>query len=449
MHLPAGCVAALQQLLLLVLPQLHGEADLLAAELAVAVLAAAAAADGSSDAATSSCELLRSLLLGLCSNAKGVSFTRAANKQQSLWQQLAGMLSSDNTVADAAVQLQQLRTAAAVALLQFITPEPVAADSAGIGSSFVRLLQLPFAAAAAAGLEAAVDSSSSKLSDAQLAAVAPVRAAALQQLDAALFAALDQEQQQAAFTAVLQTHASDGDASCRAAARTALELIPVTSDMVLQLLQRVGSSSSSAASKQQQQSRAKRSKRSSSAAGSQHDAMGVDAAAAAGPVLAADLDAVIAALELLQWKEDVAGKQQLLQPLQSLLQLLTPLMGSIAESYQEDDTAAAAVDADATDANEAASAAASPSAAGYAAQLALSTLEQLAKEPNGSAAAVIDPGLVLSCAGAAPDGAVRNAALLLLAVLSQQSPEDVLGHVLQVGAVGLLCICFCVSAALC
>jgi hypothetical protein len=206
--------------------------------------------------------------------------------------------------------------------------------------------------------------------------------------------------------------------------------------MVLHLLQRVGSSGT-ASKQQQQQSRVKRSKRSSSMAGSQIDAMDVDTlAAAAGPVLAADLDAAIAALELLQWKEDVADKQQLLlQPLQVLLQLLTPLMGSIAESYTEED-AATAVDepadaAAAADDGLAPAAVASPSAAGYAAQLALATLEQLAKEDNAAAAAV-DPGLVLSCAAAAPDGAVRNAALLLLAVLSQQSPEDVLGHVLQV-----------------
>jgi hypothetical protein len=209
--------------------------------------------------------------------------------------------------------------------------------------------------------------------------------------------------------------------------------------MVLHLLQRVGSSGT-ASKQQQQQSRVKRSKRSSSMAGSQIDAMDVDtlAAAAAGPVLAADLDAAIAALELLLWKEDVADKQQLLlQPLQVLLQLLTPLMGSIAESYTEED-AATAVDepadaAAAADDGLAPAAVASPSAAGYAAQLALATLEQLAKEDNAAAAAV-DPGLVLSCAAAAPDGAVRNAALLLLAVLSQQSPEDVLGHVLQVRA---------------
>jgi hypothetical protein len=449
MHLPAGCAAALQQLLLQALPQLHAESDLLAAELTVAVLVAGSSSDNAaSSAAAAACELLQGLLLGLASNAHKVAAQRTPSKQQQqpMWQQLTGMLgSSADAVADAYVQLQQLRSAAAVASLQFVTPETVTADSTGVGSSFIQLLQLPFVDAAAAGLGAAAAGANSKLSDAQLAAVAPVRVAALQQFDAALFAALDQEQQQAAFTAALQAHASDGDAGCRAAARAALERIPITAGMVLQLLQRVGSSS--AASKQQQ-SRAKRSKRSSSIAGSQSgDAMDVDtSAAAAGPVLAADLDAAIAALELLQWKDDVANKQQLLlQPLQLLLQLLTPLMGSIAESYTEQEDATTAVDAAADGdgvAPSAAAAVASPSAAGYAAQLALATLEQLAKEDGAAAAAAVDPGLVLSCAAAAPDGAVRNAALLLLAVLSQQSPEDVLGHVLQVSTL-LYCLVLC------
>ncbi|KAF6260626.1 hypothetical protein COO60DRAFT_1700230 [Scenedesmus sp. NREL 46B-D3] len=420
MHLPASCAAALQQLLLQALPQLHGEADLLAAELAVAVLAAGSS-DAAGPAAAAACELLRCLLSGLCSNAHTASSARSSGKQKPMWQQLAGMLGSADAVGDASKQLQQLRAAAAAAVLRFVSPEAVAADRAGVGGSFIRLLQLPFVEAAAAGLQAAPScSSSSKLTDAQLAAVAPARAAALQQLDAALFAALDEEQQQAAFTAALQTHASDGDASCRAAARAALELIPITAGMVLQLLQHIGSASNSSVDSrpQQQQSRAKRSKRSSSAAGGQQDAMDVDTAATAatGRVLAADLDAAVAALELLQWKEDVADKQQLLlQPLQSLLQRLTPLMGSIAEIHLEEDAVA-----DAT--------------GGKQQRLALATLEQLAKESDAAAAA-IDASLVLSCASAAPDGAVRNAALLLLAVLSQQSPEDVLGHVLQALAV--------------
>jgi hypothetical protein len=416
------------------------------------VLAAGtSSSDAANTAAAPACELLRGLLLGVARNAHTVPADRTSIKQQQpMWQQLAGMLGSADAVADASVQLQQLRSAAAVASLQFVTAESAAADSAGVGHCFIRLLQLPFVDAETAGLGAAVaTSSSSKLSDAQLAAIAPVRVAALQHFDAALFAALDQQQQQAAFTAALQTHASDGDAGCRAAARAALERIPVTASMVLQLLQRVGSSG--VASKQQQQSRAKRSKRSSSTAGSQSDAMDVDTATtAAGPVLAADLDAAIAALELLQWKDDVADKLQLLlQPLQVLLQLLTPLMGSIAESYTEEDAATSAAD-ETEDAAAApgAAAVASPSAAGYAAQLALATLEQLAKE-DGAPAAAVDPALVLSCAAAAPDGAVRNAALLLLAVLSRQSPEDVLGHVLQVRTYAVVgCSWWCFSVRL-
>jgi hypothetical protein len=47
----------------------------------------------------------------------------------------------------------------------------------------------------------------------------------------------------------------------------------------------------------------------------------------------------------------------------------------------------------------------------------------------------VDVELVLSCASAAPDGAVRNAALLLMAVLGQVAPKDVLEHVLRV------CVC--------
>jgi hypothetical protein len=446
LQLGSEAAAALTQLLQEALPSLSSEGDLAAAQLAVAVLSAGPDAGASAAAAQ---QLLQQLLPRLCKPA-------AAASKGAVWPQLVTVHAGAGAGSAAAAELQQLRTDLAVSLLQFYSPEVLQASTV-VAGSFVQLLQAPFCSDAAAAMLGHVGSNA-RLSAAQLAALAPVRVAALQQFTPEALAALQPQQQQAAFTAALQTLAADGAATCRAAARECLEQLPVSAGMLLVLLQAVGSSGqSTTAEAPPTQSKSKRARKAGSSSQQQQDAsslqvqssgvLSADAgASAAQHITPAALDAAVAALEFMQWRDDIPGRQQLLQPLQQVLQLLVPLMGSIAEAHREDDDA----DADATELVVSPSAAAadtegtagstgavSASAAGYAAQLVLLVLQQLSKEQAASGAAAaagsVDVDLVLSCASAAPDGAVRNAALLLMAALAQLAPEDVLEHVLKVG----------------
>jgi hypothetical protein len=443
LHLGAAAAAALQQLLRESLPDSGSDGDLLSAQLAVAVLAASRA--GGASAAEPAVQLLQQLLVRLCKQSPVAA-------KGAIWPQLVAVRQGAEAAAAAtgaaAVELQQLRSDLAVSLLQFFTPD-VLQQSATVGVSFVQLLQAPFNAEAAAAVLGS-SSDSGTVSAAQLAAVAPVRVAALQQLTPEAFAALQaQQQQQAAFTAALQTFASDGVAACRTAARQCLEQLPVDAGMLLVLLQAVGASAQEAPATQ---SKPKRARKTTSSQQQQDAVLSQDAAAAAsaGQITVSALDAAVAALEFMQWRDDIPDTQQLSQPLQQLLRLVVPLMASIAEVHQEEEadadaadltplspTAAAAASADSADGQAHGVLA---SAAGYAAQLVLLVLQQLVQEQlDGAAAAAagagssVDVELVLSCASAAPDGAVRNAALLLMAALGQLSPADVLEHVLKVG----------------
>jgi hypothetical protein len=447
LQLPADCIQALLQLLVAVLPQLHAPSQLLAAQLSAAVLSAAATAGGvaAGAAAAAADQLLQQLVVGLCSGAApDARSSKKCSRHQPVWQQLTETQGGPGAVAEAHAVQQQLGVAVAVALTGFVNVAALQAEDSAVAGAivegFVSLLQL---GSADSDLAAAASSQQAGgLSDSQLAVMGPVRAAALQQLDAAVFEALPSAQQQTVFSVILLASATDGDSSCRTAARSALERIPVTADMLLMLFSRVGSSSN----QKQQQQHHKTLKRQKRASSSQGKEIETDEAAASLPVLASDLDSATAALELLMWKDDVADVQQLVQPLQQLLRLLVPVMGSIAESHL-----GSAVEQQQGGGEAAAAGAgvASASAAGYAASLVLLVLRQLAEEQlqqavegatagrgrsHGAAAgpAGIDAELVLSCAAAAPDGAVRNAALRLLTVLAQVAPQDMLAHVLQV-----------------
>jgi hypothetical protein len=451
LQLGSEAAAAFTQLLQEALPSLSSESDLLAAQLAVAVLSAGPDAGASAEAAQ---QLLQQLLPRLCKPA-------AAASKGAVWPQLVTVHAGAGAVGAAAAELQQLRTDLAVSLLQVYSPEVLQASTV-VADSFVQLLQAPFSSEAAAAVLGHAGSNTS-LSAAQLAALAPVRVAALQQFSPEALAALQPQQQQAAFTAALQTLAADGATTCRAAARECLEQLPVSAGMLLVLLQAVGNSAGqpAAAEAPPTQSKPKRARKAGSSSQQQQDAsslqvqssgvLSADAgASAAQHITPAALDAAVAALEFMQWRDDIPGRQQLLQPLQQVLRLLVPLMGSIAEAHEEGEEADADADASelalsppaaaVADAEGSAgsSGAVSASAAGYAAQLVLLVLQQLAQEQvaAGAAAAAggVDVDLVLSCASAAPDGAVRNAALLLMAALAQLAPEDVLEHVLKVGA---------------
>eukprot|EP00775_Hariotina_reticulata_P011838 gene11838-11982_t len=446
LQLPGDCVQALQRLLVAVLPQLRAPSQLLAAQLSAATLSSAVGGVAAGAVAAASNQLLRQLVFGLCSDG---SRDLKHGSQQPVWQQLAESQGGAAAVTEAHAVQHQLRTAVAVSLTGFYNVAALqaedGADAGAVVDGFVSLLQLPFEESASTDWAATVSCGgwTGRLSDAQLASIAPVRAAVLQQLDAAVFEALPASQQQAAFSAVLRASATDGDSSCRAAARSALERLPVTSDMLLVLFNKVGGSNHE---QQEQQLPNKGLKRQKRVGSSQGKETGINEEAASLPVLASDLDSATAALELLLWKDDVADVQQLVQPLQRLLRLLVPLMGSIVESHQQ---SASEQQQDGGEATAVGAAVASASAAGYAASLVLLVLRQLAQEQlqqsmegtagrgrSQSAAAAagpagVDAELVLSCASAAPDGAVRNAALQLLTVLAQVAPQDMLAHVLQ------------------
>lgn len=454
LQLSSEAAAVVLQLLRSALPGLSSDGDLLAAQLTVAVLTAgqdqAASAEGAQ-------QLLQQLVGKLCkpqgSAAKGA-----------VWPQLVAVCRGAEARSAAAAELQQLRTDVAASLLELFTPAVLQAGGA-VANGFVQLLQAPFSAEAAAAV-LGDSSTSTSLSASQLAAVAAVRVAALQVLSPEAFAALQPQQQQAAFTAALQTLAADGSPACRAAARECLQQLPVSAAMLLVLLHAaVGSSQAPAAGSTPAQPKAKRARKSSAhgadTSSLQVQSSGVLSQDAAGqqPVSAAALDAAVAALEFMQWRDNIPDRQQLVQPLQQLLRGVVPLMGTIAESHQEEEAdaegtvlAAAASPAEAGDVGEATAGSAgavSASAAGYAAQLVLLVLEQLVTEQLTAGAGVVvgnvDVELVLSCASAAPDGAVRNAALVLLAALGRLSPDDVLEHVLKVRGI---CCWYCLLGML-
>ncbi len=69
---------------------------------------------------------------------------------------------------------------------------------------------------------------------------------------------------------------------------------------------------------------------------------------------------------------------------------------------------------------------------GYAMALALQAVQNIAGRAPVAWLTAVDVSLVLTCANEAPDGAVRNAALSLLEVLTLKLPDTTLQHVLQV-----------------
>ncbi|KAL4423978.1 hypothetical protein ABPG75_001279 [Micractinium tetrahymenae] len=185
------------------------------------------------------------------------------------------------------------------------------------------------------------------------------------------------------------------------------------------------------------------------------------------PPAAAAGEGCVAVLELLQWKENVQQLLQLVPAVQAVLsQLLAGLAGSREEQGEDGEQAPAA--------EPAAVAGMAAAEAIYVVQLCLAVLASMARSarrgapptpaqapplptPAGKAqgkgrkkAAAAAPasqqqqeenlqgfdlGLAVRAAQQAPDGAVRNAALELVAELAQGMPEAALGHVLEVVAV--------------
>jgi hypothetical protein len=272
-------------------------------------------------------------------------------------------------------------------------------------------------------------------------ALAAVRAAALTACTTELFAALQAQQQADAVRLLLQASSADPSQQCRAAARGALELLPITSTTLLPLL----TVSTATPGAQQQPTPANKKTRKGKAGPSGAAEATADDATAAAAVDPAALDRAVSALELLQWKADVSEPAALLQPLQALLQVLLPAMDSVAVAHSEHGPEEPAA---AEQQQQQQQQAGKSSAAGYAAQLALAYLTGLAKQElqPGQGIGHFDMGLVVRLAQRAPDSAVRNAALALLALLADKAPQAALEHVLQVGT---SCGCVVVLARLC
>ncbi|GBF96147.1 hypothetical protein Rsub_08895 [Raphidocelis subcapitata] len=341
--------------------------------------------------------------------------------------------------------MQALCVAAAVELLPAFAPGCVAGAPEDALEAVLRLLEAPLAANAGAG--------------AGPAPAPALRAAALRLVTPHWFAALPPPAAGRAFRALLLSSAADADAAGRALARGALEALPVDASALLPLLE--PPAPAPAAGSAAKAPRAKRARGGAAAASAGAAPMDVDGAAASDG--GGDLsDLAVSALELLQWKE-VSGASGLVAPLHALLAALLPRLGSIAvahggggggeeEGDEEEDGVGGAPDGDAA----AAAAAAGSAAAGYASQLVLLALRRLAapaaaaaaaaappaaaprgkkKAPAAAAAAALPEGfdvsLVLSALAAAPDAALRNAALGLLAVLARAAPDAMLSHVLE------------------
>jgi hypothetical protein len=312
-----------------------------------------------------------------------------------------------------------------------------------------------------------------------------VRVAALEALTPRAFAGLPGDAYRAsALSALLRASASDGDAAARSAARAALAALPLTAGSLAPLALRAAGSGGACGGSPSSAGRGGRSAkkpRKGAAGGGGDREGGGDAAAPPPPPRAADVDASLPCLELLQWKPSVRGAAQLIAPLQAVVMALMPCMGSIAERHEADDNEEGEEEEEQEKGERSGAAAPAPAApadggpvrpstAGYAVQLALAALRRLAtgdladddddddaeaddrpkqqqqqqKQPpkgrrpaaasaaSSSAPSAFDLPLALRAARDAPDAAARNAALSLLAALARLAPDSMLQHVIQV-----------------
>ncbi|KAG2433890.1 hypothetical protein HXX76_008243 [Chlamydomonas incerta] len=315
--------------------------------------------------------------------------------------------------------------AAAVSqVLRLYTPAAAAAHADRIGqiAEVAELLPPPGSAATAAAADA----------------LAAVRLAAVSCVTPALFATLPPTGRavRELFAVLLGRYEGDPDEAVRAAARASLETVPLSAQLIIPLLEPAAAAPPPAAAAAAPTPAKKKSKKVDGAAA---DA-GTAAAAAApppAPVDPAALRDAVVALELLQWRSAIAAAAALVPALQALLRRLLPVVGSIATTLRSsaDDEAADADDDEAADAAAADADGGKSSLAGYAATLTLQALTALAAPAAAVDGGAFDLALAVSAAREAPDAAVRNAALSLLATLASRMPEAALSHVLQVLAV--------------
>ncbi|KAG2446493.1 hypothetical protein HYH02_008484 [Chlamydomonas schloesseri] len=318
--------------------------------------------------------------------------------------------------------------AAAVSqVLRLYTPAAAAAHADRIGqlAEVAELLPPPASSSSTSSGPATSAAASDALAAARLAAVGCVTPALLATLPPTGRAVRE------LFAVLLSRYEGDADEAVRAAARAALEAVPLSAQLIIPLLEPAAAAPPPAAAAAPTPAK-KKSKKADGAAAA--DGFTAAAAAPPAPVDPAALRDAVVALELLQWRSGITAAAALVPALQALLRRLLPVVGSIAstlpsadDDLDEDEAAAAAADADAAGGKS--------SLAGYAATLTLQALTSLAAPAAAVDGGAFDLALAVSAAREAPDASVRNAALSLLAALAARMPEAALSHVLQVLAV--------------
>ncbi|GIL74166.1 hypothetical protein Vretimale_4805 [Volvox reticuliferus] len=270
--------------------------------------------------------------------------------------------------------------------------------------------------------------SSAVLTQQAVSALASSRLAAMRQMSSELFAVLPNDglHIRECFAVLLSRYEGDPDEKARAAARTALETMPLSAEVLVPLLNPPAATALAAvdptsAADTEHGRKKKRKKLEDAPVGN----IVIGAEAAAAPFDLAALGDAVAVLELLQWRTGITSPYLLVNACQSLLRRLKPIMGSIASVLVADDDKAAEEDGAATTSGM-------PSLAGYASTLALQALTLLARADATVGDAQFDLELAVLMAREAPDAAIRNAALGLLIVLANRMPEAALSHVLQV-----------------
>lgn len=324
----------------------------------------------------------------------------------------------------------------AVQLVQLYTQGCCAAAPTEALDTFVTVL-CPAGDTAPSSRQAAAGGGTNYAGSRQAMPLEVLRAVGLQQVSAPLFTALPASHQPQVFKALLLAATSAVYEPSRVAAREALDALPLAPTALVPWLACLGGGSGAAAgpaapAAKIPKTRAKSAKQAANADAA-HGAMDLGADTAT-------VDAAVGVLEMLQWKDYIQGFGALVPALQRALRFLLPLMGSIASSYTDHDDAdaeATIIGAPAAAETPAGLSQGSPTA-GYACQLILLCLNRITADPgSGADLSVWQLDLVVQAAQEAPDGAVRNAALVLLTNLAGKLPQDTLTHVLQVRSLGV------------
>ncbi|GIL54419.1 hypothetical protein Vafri_9956 [Volvox africanus] len=260
-------------------------------------------------------------------------------------------------------------------------------------------------------------------------ALASSRLAAIRQMSSELFDAIptDGLHIRECFAVLLNRYESDPDEKVRAAARTALETMPLSAEVLVPLLNPPAAAAVAAADPGPVAVADGRKKKRKKVEERPADKVPASTEALAAPFNLAALNDAVAVLELLQWRSGISSAHLLINACQSLLRRLMPIVGSIVSVMAAEDHTTAEEDDTVAAANSTMS-----SLAGYAATLTLQALALLTRADAAVEDVQFDLELAVIVAREAPDAAIRNAALGLLVVLANRMPEDALSHVLQV-----------------